>query len=150
MLNMVTLHGRVGVLRDTRHTHDGKTVQQFSLAVDTGRYADNGDWMGDTTWYEVVCFGPLADNVLASVDKGDQVTVTCRPSNDDYTLGGDDEEVIAAGFQPDDDRSRPSRPSRRINRTKWKADDVAVSLRRATADIARTAKRREDRVLAVA
>jgi single-strand DNA-binding protein len=139
MMNTVTLQGRVGKLADTRRTQAGKTVQEFSLAVDTGqRDRTTGEWTTDTTWHQVVAFGPLADNVLASIGKGDLVTVTVRPRNDDYERPGGDEEVIAAGFHPSDDRDYEAQPTRRVRRIKWWAEDVAVSLRWATAEISRT------------
>ena len=49
---------------------------RFGLAVDTPKTA--GDWQGEkiTTFYDVVCFGDLAENVAQSVARGTRVIVT--------------------------------------------------------------------------
>ena len=51
-------------------TSDGAPVVNLSLAENTRRLVD-GEWVdGTTTYWEVVCFGPQAENNAASLPRG--------------------------------------------------------------------------------
>jgi single-strand DNA-binding protein len=42
------------------------------------RYQQNGEWQEDTSFFDVVCWRDLADNVSESISKGDRIIVTGR------------------------------------------------------------------------
>lgn len=59
---------------------EGTPFASFRLAVNHSvRDEMTGGWRDvDTTWFEVACFGPLAENVRRSVVKGERVLVIGR------------------------------------------------------------------------
>ncbi|WP_197430242.1 single-stranded DNA-binding protein [Auraticoccus cholistanensis] len=75
-LNMT---GWVGTEVETRVTRAGQTTASFRLACTPRARRAGGEW-GDleTSWLTVTCYRSLADNVRASVAKGDPVVVVGR------------------------------------------------------------------------
>lgn len=69
--------GRVGKTPELRYIPSGKEVTSFSLIRQPRRLNNQTQqWEdGDATWYEVSMYGRLAANVVASVEKGFEVTV---------------------------------------------------------------------------
>lgn len=62
---------------ELRTANSGTSVLSFAVAV-TGRKKNesSGQWEnGDTSFFDVVCFGKLAENVADSVSKGKRVMV---------------------------------------------------------------------------
>ncbi|GAA2183308.1 single-stranded DNA-binding protein [Brooklawnia cerclae] len=86
---LITLTGNLGTEVD-RKTFEQKnseifTRAEFRLAC-TPRYRRGNDWVdGTTTWVTVVCTNRLADNVSASLGKGDPVIVTGRLRTQTWT-----------------------------------------------------------------
>lgn len=73
----VTLHGWVGSDVTFREPN-GISVVNLRVAS-TPRLKREGKWMdGETTWYSVTAWRSLADNIRASVHKGDAVIVHGR------------------------------------------------------------------------
>jgi single-strand DNA-binding protein len=61
---------------ELRFTTNAKAVCGFGLAVTPRRIID-GEWTdGDTSFFNVTCWGQLAENVAASLQKGARVIVT--------------------------------------------------------------------------
>lgn len=77
----VTFHGWVG--NDVTHRDvNGVNVANFRVAS-TPRIKRKGEWRdGGTTWYSVSAWRALADNVNASLKKGDAVVVHGRLRSD--------------------------------------------------------------------
>ena len=101
------------------HTSDGTPVVNLSLAENTRRLVD-GEWVdGTTTYWEVVCFGPQAENIVTSLPRGAR--------------------AIAVGTF----RTRTWRGDDGAERSRLEivADEVGPSLRWATAQITKTAAR---------
>lgn len=75
----VSIVGTLGRDPELRYTAGGQALTKFSVAV-SKRYQRKGaakdEWEEDTTWFNVVCWGPLAENVSASLLKGHRVLVT--------------------------------------------------------------------------
>lgn len=76
----VTVVGNVATIPEHKVTQSGATLAKFRLATTprrldrtTGRWGD-----GPTSFYTVVCWRALADNVTSSVGKGDPVVVVGR------------------------------------------------------------------------
>jgi len=108
---VITVLGNVG--SDIRQvvTAKGALLTSFRLAS-TPRWSDKqtGEWVdGTTTWYSVVAGRNLADNVAASLDKGDPVLVhgrlrTVAWERDGRT--GETLEIEALSVGPDLNRGR--------------------------------------------
>lgn len=108
---VITVLGNVG--SDIRQvvTAKGAVLTSFRLAS-TPRWSDKqtGEWVdGTTTWYSVVAWRNLADNVAASLDKGDPVLVhgrlrTVAWERDGRT--GETLEIEALSVGPDLNRGR--------------------------------------------
>lgn len=75
MLNLVTLVGRIGGPVTTTTSKQGTQVTKFSLATSTSKYnAETGQYVEDTQWHAIVCFGKLAEKA-ATWQKGDTITL---------------------------------------------------------------------------
>lgn len=117
MSTPVTLRGRLTRDPEMRFSASGKPVTQFSV-VTSRRYKDEttGEWKDrDTTFWECVAFGTLAENIAESVLKGTAVIVTGNAYQEEW-----------------EDKSGNKRKSVKVT-----ADDVAPSLRTAAAKIAK-------------
>lgn len=76
----ITVSGHVGAPPRTRVLADGAVVTDFRVAS-TPRLQDKatGAWSdGETMWFGVSCWRALAENVAASISKGDKVVVSGR------------------------------------------------------------------------
>ena len=75
----ITVTGHVGADPRTRVLASGAVVTDVRIAS-TPRIQDReGGWSdGDTMWFGVSCWRALAENVAASVHKGDKVVVSGR------------------------------------------------------------------------
>lgn len=85
---LVTFHGWVGSDVTFRNPQNVSVVN-FRVGS-TPRIKRQGKWMdGDTTWYSVTAWRGLADNVCASVKKGDAVVVSGRLRSESWTRNDD-------------------------------------------------------------
>jgi single-strand DNA-binding protein len=76
--NTVTLIGNITRDPEIRFTPGGRAQTSFGLAVNR-RYQQSGEWVEHTSFFNVVAWGSLAENVAASFpDKGTRVFVTGR------------------------------------------------------------------------
>jgi len=80
-LNRVILVGRVGKNPDiTVVASSGRQLAKFSLATNEGYFDKNSNAWKDmpTEWHNIVAWGPLAQKVEKSVNKGDMVLIEGR------------------------------------------------------------------------
>lgn len=72
--NSVTLIG--GVTRDVDLTflNNGQAAAKFGLAVDNG-YKKDGEWVKKVSFFEIIAYGTLAENVANTLKKGYRTTV---------------------------------------------------------------------------
>ncbi|MBK6764903.1 MAG: single-stranded DNA-binding protein [bacterium] len=75
MVNRVTLIGRLGRDPEMRYTPSGAAVARFSLATDENRKDQNGQWVQETTWHNIVVLGQSAERVAETLKKGNLVYV---------------------------------------------------------------------------
>jgi len=115
--NLVTLVGNLTADPELRYTSTGHPVADFGLAV-TRRWLNRTTqlWEEATSYFDVACWRDLAENASASLHRGDRVVVTGRLEQHTW------------------DASDGSKRSK----VKVIADEVGVSLRWATVEIART------------
>ena len=113
--NTVTLVGNLTRDPELRFTQGGRAVASFGIAVNR-RYQVNGEWQEQTSYFNVVAWGQLGENAAASLTKGARVVVNGRLEQREYqTQQGEKRTVIEVN-----------------------ADEVAPSLRYATAQVERT------------
>lgn len=73
----VTLVGNVTKDPELRFTTGGRGVASFGIAVNR-RYQVNNEWQEQVSFFNVVAWGTLGENVAASLNKGTRVIVTGR------------------------------------------------------------------------
>ncbi len=83
-MNKILLIGRVGQDPDVHKFDNGNKVAKFSLAT-TERYKNRaGEKVEETTWFNIVIFGKLADVVEKYVHKGDLLALEGKVKNRSY------------------------------------------------------------------
>jgi single-strand DNA-binding protein len=73
----VTVVGNCTRVPELRFSNAGKPITNLSVAVTSRRKNASGNWEnGDSSFFDVVCFDRLAENVSESVQKGQRISVT--------------------------------------------------------------------------
>lgn len=116
--NHVSVTGNVTREPEMKYLPNGSANLRLGVAVNR-RWQDkqSGDWKEETSFFDVVCWRDLAENVAETVVKGTRVTVNGRLEQRSW----DDKETGA-----------------KRSVVEISADDVAVSLRWATAVVTKT------------
>jgi single-strand DNA-binding protein len=92
--NTVTLIGNLTRDPELRYTTGGRGVASFGLAVNR-RYMQNNEWQEQTSFFNVVCWGDLGENVAATLTKGSRTIVTGRLEQRSWeTQDGDKRTVV--------------------------------------------------------
>src|SRR5687768_14541162 len=117
--NSITIVGNVTRDPELRFTPSGQANARLGVAVNR-RWQDrgSGEWQEQVSFFDVVCWRELAENVGSSIKKGTRVIVTGRLEQRTWEKDGQKHyavEIIA--------------------------DEVAPSLRWATATVERTERR---------
>jgi single-strand DNA-binding protein len=116
----VNLTGRLTADPELRYSANGKPVARFTVVTSRRvRDAQSGEWSdADTTFWDCVAFGQLAENAAESLTKGTAVIVTGRAAQEEW--------------ETKDGQKRRS--------IKVTAEEVAPSLRFASAKITKVAR----------
>src|SRR5690242_14366031 len=116
----VTIVGNVTRDPEIRYTAGGAAKASFSVAVSRRwQNRQTSEWEEQTSFFNVVCWREMAENVAESVGKGTRVVVTGRLEQRSWeTENGEKRSVVEIA-----------------------ADEVAPSLRWATATITRNERR---------
>lgn len=114
----VTLVGNVTKECELRYTAGGRAVTSFGLAVNR-RYMVNNEWQEEVSFFNVVCWADLAENVAASLDKGNRAIVTGRLAQ----------------------RTYETREGEKRNVVEVVADSIGADLRWATCEVTRTERK---------
>jgi single-strand DNA-binding protein len=121
--NSITIIGNLTRDPELRYTPSGQSNTRFGVAVNR-RWQDraSGEWQEATSFFDVVCWRELAENVSESLGKGSRVLVTGRLEQRTWeTKEGDKRNVVEII-----------------------ADEVGPSLRFATAKVERNERRGGD------
>ncbi|NNE95934.1 MAG: single-stranded DNA-binding protein [Acidimicrobiales bacterium] len=114
--NSVTITGNATREPEVRFTASGSQVASFGVAVNRRwQNRQTNEWEESVSFFDVSCWNQLAANVAESVGRGTRVTVTGRL----------------------DQRSWETQNGEKRSKVEIVADDVAVSLRWATATVTR-------------
>ncbi len=118
--NTVELIGNVTRDPELRFTPSGAAVANFGLAVNR-RWMNRktNEWEEDVSFFDVVCWRELAENVTESLTKGTRVMVSGRL----------------------DQRSWDTQEGEKRSKVEVVADEIGPSLRWATAQVTRTERR---------
>ena len=117
MSNSTTICGNLTREPEIRYTKEGQATTQLGVAVNR-RWQDRtaNEWQEATSFFDVVCWRDLAENVALSLTKGMRVVVTGR--------------IEQRSWETDDGEHR--------SKVEIVADEIGPSLRFATADVQRT------------
>ena len=120
MDNTVTLVGNVTRDPEIRYTPSGQTVATFGLAVNR-RWQNKAtnEWEEHVSFFDVKCWAQMAENVAESVPRGTRVLVTGR--------------LEQRSWETDNGEKR--------SKVEVVADEVAPSLRWATAQVQKIDRR---------
>jgi single-strand DNA-binding protein len=120
MANTTTITGNLTREPEIRYTRDGQATAQLGVAVNR-RWKDRAtqEWQEATSFFDVVCWRDLAENVALSLSKGMRVVVTGRLEQ----------------------RSWETEEGEHRSKVEITADEIGPSLRFATADVQRTERR---------
>lgn len=79
--------GTVGDYPTIRPTQNGELWTKFRMVVNHERYIrETGEYeQVDSSWYDVICYGKLAENVHKSLMKGNKVVVVGRANMEEWT-----------------------------------------------------------------
>ncbi len=112
--NNVTVTGNATREPELRFTPSGQAVANFGVAVNRRwQNRQTNEWEEAVSFFDITCWSTLAENVAESVAKGTRITVTGRL----------------------DQRSWETQDGDKRSKVEIVADDVAVSLRWATAEV---------------
>ena len=115
--NTITIAGNTTRDPELKFLNSGQASVQLGVAVNRRWFDKKTDsWEEKVSFFDVVAYGPLAENVASSIGRGDRVVVTGRLEQRSYET--------AAGEK---------RQAFEIN-----ADEIAPSLKWATASVTRT------------
>jgi len=115
--NTVTLIGNLTREPEVRYTSSGLAQATFSVAVNRRRLnQQTQEWEESTSFFDVVCWRELAENVAESLSKGVRVIVTGRLEQ----------------------RTWETPEGEKRSRVQVIADEVGPSLRWATAEVTKT------------
>lgn len=114
--NTVTVTGNATREPELRFTPSGQAVASFGVAVNRRwQNRQTQEWEEAVSFFDVTCWAQLAENVAETVQKGTRVTIAGRL----------------------DQRSWETQDGDKRSKVEIVADDVAVSLRWATAEVMR-------------
>lgn len=113
--NTVTIVGNVTRDPELRYLQTGTGLATFGVAVNR-RFNKGGEQVEETSFFDVTCWRDLADNVAESISKGDRVIVYGRLEQ----------------------RSWENQEGEKRSKVEIVADEVAPSLRWATARVEKT------------
>jgi single-strand DNA-binding protein len=114
--NVVTLIGNLTRDPELRFTNTGQPVATFGIAV-SRRWKSQGsdDWQEQTSFFDVICWREMAENVAQSLSRGVRVVVTGRMEQ----------------------RSWESDNGEKRSKYEVVADDIGASLRWASVQVAK-------------
>ena len=123
MSNTTTVVGNLTKEPEIRYMSDGQATAHLGVAVNR-RWLDKTtqEWREQTSFFDVICWRDLAENVALSLSKGMRVVVNGR--------------LEQRSWETSDGEHR--------SKVEIVADEIGPSLRFATADVLRVERRLED------
>ncbi len=122
MANTTTITGNLTREPEIRYTKEGQANAQLGVAARLRRWCRTGttqEWQEAVSYFDVVCWRDLAENVALTLSKGMRVVVTGRL----------------------DHRTWETEEGEHRSKVEITADEIGPSLRFATADVHRNERR---------
>lgn len=85
--NIIILTGRLIKKPELKQTQSGASICDFTIAVNESKKV-NDKWEEYCNFFDISCFGYLADNITKYKNKGDSVTVTGKLSQQRWEKAG--------------------------------------------------------------
>ena len=82
--NKVQLIGNVGSNPDVKTLENEKKLAKFSLATNESYTNSKGEKVQQTTWHNLVAYGPIVNVIEKHVEKGKQLAVEGKLTYRDY------------------------------------------------------------------
>lgn len=76
LTNRVQLIGHLGTDPEKRSFESGTKRSSFSLATTSNYKNGEGEWVKDTQWHRIICWGKTADKVEDKLKKGDKILLS--------------------------------------------------------------------------
>ena len=133
MSTPVTLRGRLTRDPEMRYSNAGKPVTRFAV-VTSRRVKDQqtGEWEDrDTTFWECVAFGQLAENCAESLEKGTAVIVQGNAAQEEWTTK-DGEKRKSMKVTADEVAPSLRFHSAKVSKAAWPGDEPKQALRDAS------------------
>lgn len=91
----ISFNGRIGKDPELKQSQAGKEYARLSVAWQERQKDRSGQWAdGPTQWVSVTVFGRQAGNVVASLHKGDHVSVSGRIQPESWSSDRGEETVL--------------------------------------------------------
>lgn len=82
--NRVQLIGHVGQAPEIKTFESGK-LARFSVATNESYKSTTGEWKEETYWHNVVAWGPIAERIEKTLQKGSFVMLEGKLTHREYT-----------------------------------------------------------------
>ena len=86
--NKVTLIGNAGMAPEIKNLDNKRKVAKFSLATQESYKNAQGEWVNNSTWHNIVAWGPTASFLEKHVSKGQEIMVEGKIVNRSYEVDG--------------------------------------------------------------
>ncbi|WP_313373851.1 single-stranded DNA-binding protein [Chishuiella sp.] len=83
--NNVRLTGNVGKNPEIKTLENDKKIARFSLATNESYTNSKNEKIQQTTWHNIVAYGPIVSIIEKHVEKGKQIGVDGKLTYRDYT-----------------------------------------------------------------
>ncbi|MCF8239537.1 MAG: single-stranded DNA-binding protein [Saprospiraceae bacterium] len=84
LVNRVQLIGNLGKDPELTQTATGKQFLRVSLATNESYKDAKGEFVTNTTWHNLVAWGPLAERMATRLSKGEKVAVAGKLNHRQY------------------------------------------------------------------
>lgn len=82
--NTVSLIGHLGKDPEIKEFGDNNSVTRFSMATNESYKNKDNEWVENTTWHNVVAWGPKASLCMQLLKKGSLIALEGKLVNDSY------------------------------------------------------------------
>ncbi len=85
MRNKVTLIGNLGAAAELKTFDGNKKLARVSIATNETYRNKQGEKISETTWHNVIAWGPLAERLAQYAKKGEEIAIEGKLINNNYT-----------------------------------------------------------------
>ncbi|NBC81746.1 MAG: single-stranded DNA-binding protein [Bacteroidetes bacterium] len=93
LVNHVQLIGNLGMDPELKE-FDKNKLARFSMATNESYKNQQGEWVNDTTWHNIVAWGKMADNIVNKLKKGSRIALNGKLNNRSYETSEGEKKYI--------------------------------------------------------